>query len=213
MAGPNTLVDDIFAYTYDGLYLGQQIITTTHWRVIVAPPSPADLTQTYRGMLDQFSTLGDLDAIFMDIFSSGVHDMKRTIQKIHPQRCVSLTEFCTPSTGTRAPAAQNNPANVAASLTFRTLEASPSGKGNKHILLTNPVDCSDGLVGSAVADKIQAWGTSACLERTCSAPAAGLSFSPIIYHRPDPGLSEKVETSVLHPTSRILRRRTVGLGT
>jgi len=210
--GPTTENGDVFLVTYDSLYLGQQIITTLAYRVTESFSGTYDLTTTYEALRDKLDSLGGVSTCYADMFTEQVSSIKLHIQKVYPTRWVKDTDFAAPPQGTRAVANPNTPASAAGVITLRSIAAEATGRGNKHILATDPEDVASGEISATFSGLMQQWGDVVVVPLDLAAPAAGMVMAPIIYHRANPIASFQVDWAAVQPHSRIMRRRTVGQG-
>lgn len=212
MAGPNSIAGDIFAVTYDSLYLGQQVITTLHYRVNASSSGTVDLTTTYTGLRNKLDEIGGISFAYAELFTTDVTSIKLRIQKVYPTRYVQQTFFSNPGAGTRTAPDVKLPATLAAALTLKSLLAGPTEHGTKHILITSPDDCENGVISSAFNTLLDNFGTLCTVPFSLEDAASGVIMDPVVYHRAAPGASKIVEISQVQTTARVMRRRTVGQG-
>lgn len=132
---------------------------------------------------------------------------RMTAQAIHPERLVRITQL-RGHEGVRDVA---NTANLQASITFQTERAGRTEVGGKRFVMCD----SDSLEGN-LTNAFKAFMTGIALECVADlnvAIGAGV-YQPVIYHRAGPPALKysHIINAFVQDTTRVMRRRTVGLG-
>lgn len=198
--------------TYDSLLYGQTVMNTFHYNVEDASIG-VELTDLYQAIHDELGKLGGIDSLYAAMFTPAMDNIKRRIQVIAPLRYYARVNPSNDPDGTYLAGPAVLPPNVSAALTLRADTAGPHSKGTKHLALTDGAFNENGLVQAAFADLVEPFADAMTVPITLAAPAAGVTLYPVIYNRADHATSQIVSNWSLQPTVRVMRRRTVGLGT
>lgn len=208
----NLHIGDIISVNVDSRLNGQQLLLTTNWMIddIVA----SDPVPYFTGMADFATALdvpGALFAQLAGVYSNEVLQIRAYLQRIAPTRNVRVE--VTPTLTEGQIDSPSLPSNVAVVITCRTDDAGRNQISNKHI---------GGVPNSFVADSFvnPSIGLPAYNELK-TALVTGLSFettlntihvSPVILRKSNVLLSPIITNGIVQRTSRVERRRTVGLG-
>lgn len=199
--------------SYDSVYLGQQILFTTHYRADLIGFTEGDLSEFYTGIRTEWSALGGHDIQYAGLFVPQVSNIRLVLQVIYPTRYVRSVAASSVPDGSQAAATTVMPPNTAAVITLRSDATGPKELGNKHVLVTNVLDIADGFVQSTLGALLTDLKTLLVQDVAILAGAIPYNLVPVIYHRANPVFSAAITNGAVQPTSRVMRRRTVGQGT
>lgn len=189
---------------------GQLDLLTTHYRasVVSGPVDFGDVTAAWIELLDP-AGLNDLWAHLSNCYTTDATDIRWDIQVVWPNRYRKSTFLPRADAGTEG--LPTCPPNVAHCITLRADAAGRGQRCSKHIGAVS-IDWTDGgLVAGGGPTRYDLLGQS--LINTYDVFGDGSTvMTPIIYHRAAPIDSPVVTHFSLMNTTRILRRRTVGLG-
>lgn len=118
----------------------------------------------------------------------------------------------------RAPAAEPSgsivgtaaPSNVSASITFQGDAIGPHQIGRMAVGGLAADDVEGGLISATLQTNLAALGDF--LREPFTVPTASLEYSMVIFQREAPGASAEITHQMIQTTTRVQRRRTVGLG-
>jgi hypothetical protein len=213
MPGPVINTGTFFSVYFDSIFDGQQVLFTTHYKVRSVSGAAPDLTAFYQAVNDMWAGLGSIDQAYADCFTTAMVNIKRRIQVIWPNRYSADIRDSNSPTGTRAAAAVLPPANMAACFVMRSFGTAPQSKGTKHVLVSDVGDLAGGFVQGSISIPLGQLAAQLVIDLPLADPAAGVTISPVIYHRAAPAASEFIEAYSILPTARVMRRRSVGQGT
>lgn len=207
------LVDDIFETTIVSKLFLQEVQTVLHWKVTSAPTANMAWSQI-NSYLTTMSTSALFNA-YLGCLSQDVVVKELRGQIVAPTRR-PVVVFPMSVTGTVAVTA--GAANISAFLVKRTDRIThrkvPTGKGGVggvHVPGIPNTAYVNGLITGAFQTTLNAFGTLVCVP---DALADG-AITPVLWHRGASGVStdtDELVQCVAEPTSRVMRRRTVGLG-
>jgi len=209
---PDLTENTIVSVNIDGRLDGQQILFTSHWRLRSdAWPGDPEMIATFDAMHNLFDAVDNLFAAYGGCLSEDVTNINSKFQAIHPIRYVYQTYSFQGGVGLEAEPAL--PPNVAHVITVRADDTGPGNRGNKHIGGVPTTFSEAGLVtaGGLVAySGLGSWLQT--VQGIEVGPFTNIELEPVIYHRAAPSLSPKITSHVIGTTTRVERRRTVGLG-
>jgi len=190
----------------DGRSSGQTVLSVFHYRLssAAAGVDGTGLVTSLDGMLN---AVGGLVDKYLDCCAVDYLPLKISYQWIFPVRYTSqrLTPF----------AAAGNiaeillPANVAMCLVKRTFLTGRTQRGVLHMPGVPVTFVDNSQVSGIGRAAYQALADS--VDNTLTL-ATNEVFTPVIFHRADPALSPTIEVVEPESTSRIMRRRSFGLG-
>lgn len=205
-------LSDVFEVVYDFTFNGQHDLITFHWKVDSlsgAAPTRAAFQAALRATLDGLGELSDLvAACYVDVATNGL----LTIQKIWPTRYIRSQVASGTAAGTNAGYSLPLPQNVSMALSFRGDVANPHSRGTKRIGCLGDNFITDGLVSAAGLTAMANLGNYYLAPLSVVATGTTVGLSPIILNRLAPNASITITNFIRGTTSRIERRRTVGLG-
>lgn len=202
---------DTIAVTIEGRLFNQQILLTQHYTAVLVT-GPGDPVQDVLFALHtRLDAAGKLYQAYALCLSSEMVGLRCKLQDIWPIRYSYIEEEPTVVTG--GVLEDSMPPNVSQTITLAGITAGRGFTGTKHISAV-PLSFTEngmptiGSVGpmSALANELRA---SVAVVTTF---ASTYDFNPILYKRAAPLDSEPVVTWRLGSTTRVERRRTVGLG-
>lgn len=147
------------------------------------------------------------------MFTADLTDIKVRLQFVYPTRYAAKVAFSNPSVGDREVSVIKLPPNLAAALTLRSFVAGSDAHGTKHILVMDQNDVADGVVQEDLRDLMQEFGDRMVTPLEATVGPGTAKFNPVILHRAAPAASQFAELAQVQTTARVMRRRTVGLGT
>ena len=204
---PAAPVGAIFLSSMRHQHVGQIIRNQFHWRLetntnsrpvnIVCDALDAEMNKT-GGIFKKMQSLRDLGCNLLDT----AHQM------ISPARYAGVGY--TKNVGGDIVATGINITQTAAVLTRRAVVATRRGVSSLHI----PLAAADLLIDLGVLSNtvLTTVGEIGNLILNTASLGDGMSVRPVIYHRNATPLFDYIETFIVQPQVRIVRRRTVGLG-
>lgn len=203
--------NSIVSLNFDSRHFGQQLLLTTHWSVFsISPGSTVDFNEFIDAWTTVNDTAGELGDQYASSLSEDVIGLNYIYQLIHPVRFV---RFISASAFDGGQVAEPSlPPNASHIITLRADSAGPAFRGNKHIGGV-PASWSENGLPTMVA-LTQYANLAAELEavQEVVVGADTVQMQPIIFDRGDPPSSPFVTNFILGQTTRVERRRTVGLG-
>lgn len=131
-----------------------------------------------------------------------------TMQPIYPNRYNAATLSMAGSTGFLSGEAL--PPNVSATITKRSVNATRWGRGSNHLAGVRLQDTSGGRWDAGQLVLLD--GYADFISGQWAAGGSFLNFRPVLWNRTNPGRITDVTSASAQPTTRVERRRTVGLG-
>lgn len=209
MAAPPQGLDnnDIVEVRYVQDCYDQRLLNVLHYKFLTGGP-PADFVLTMNSF-DVFlkSTQGVLRRIHL-MQESGCVNVRIDYQIIRPARFVVYTTLGMGAGEGGTPDVASIP-NTAVVITKRGTKAKKGGTGSIHIGGIEPGQLQQGSVGAATLVKMAQVVLSVPLDFK---PVATDTLRPIILNRTAPAQSQEVASATGQFTSRIMRRRTRGVG-
>lgn len=206
--------NSIMMVTFHGLYAGQTILFTRHYRNFATIAGDIDPQGLQEAFYDRIKEGGPDDIVtpYVDCLSDSYEMDTVRCQLIHPTR-FAFSEFLVATSGTMEdPAATGN---VQAALTLRT---NGSGRDQVATYKLGPIASNmytGGVLNETIRVAVRSFG-SALLESVSVGPDPFTSdWLPVIYHPVPkvPGVySDVVESRSDHREVRTISRRTVGRG-
>lgn len=185
----------------------QDIMTVLHYRLSSTSPL-GDGAAALVAILDQVAGAGQLKDKWLDCVASAVTNTKVVAQWITPERYGFRETQTLPATGQLV--GNPMPVNAAAAITRRAEGAGRLNVATIHM----PGLTKDAVVNGLITDAQQAlymtFGSATLDNIILLTPA--LTLTPVIFHRASPPLSPRPLNVSIQPTARVMRRRTVGLG-
>lgn len=193
--------------TFEGRHDGQQIMNVFSYKVDAVTPL-ADGRAALIAFRDYLELGGGLFQAWQNCLSEKVSQIRVHMQWITPDRFARVSHSPFLDVGTVAGASY--PCNTAVAITRATDNAGRQNVGTIHmggIPITFLLEASVNALGQAAYDTL---GGASILD----AAPAGLAavFRPVHYHRTAPSVALPLTTFTTQPFARIMRRRTVGLG-
>lgn len=201
-------VNSIVQISYEMRMYNQRMLTTLHYRVAV-PSSTIIIADEMEDLAERFRTNGanDIFTAFAKVIPIQVSIQNVVAQPIYPVR---YRRVVLDISGTGQGEGSTVP-NVQAALTFYTIFSGRNQVGGVRIPAP-PVEAEQGVWNvlyknflNDLADKLTTF---------VSVTAGGGSYTPVVYHR-SPNANPKytdLAGGFAQDTSRVMRRRTVGVG-
>lgn len=200
-------INDVIEVTFEGRLFAQQVMSVFHY-VVTNPVTVPNGAEELAFLMDTLNADDGFLAQWLACCSNQLTNATIKVQKIAPLRFLPVQADGISSTGGVGSASM--PSNVAVAITKRAEQAGRHGRGTLHMpgvpieFVTNG---SVNIVGAGVYDSLRA---QILLERT---PFGGaVTYQPVIFNRALPLTSQPVLNTVLRREARVMRRRTVGLG-
>jgi hypothetical protein len=184
-------------------YLEQTCLNVLHYRLTTA--TVADYGPAMEGLRDSMIIAGSIVDRLAAVMSPDAEVYRVDAQPVSAVRLRSRS--ANPSTsGTLA--GVNLPPNVALVLTKNTDVAARWGQGSMHIPGITVAASAGGVATPAALAAMGLLGTEVRAVR-----AVGLSvFEPVLWNSVIPARATRINQTVAQTTSRVMRRRTVGVG-
>jgi len=201
----NSIVAMIVRYTHDG----QENLNTFHYKVRTLGGVGLSVTEVNSGVEYCWTVIGGLKERFQDCLSVDIVDCEVWSQVIALQRFpkkLAVGAFSGTVAGTALPS------NLSHALTLRGEFAGPRYRGTKHIGGQASSFSSQSLLTPAGLGALMTLGDGLVMDQDGDA-GGDTTFYPVIYNRADPGASIAIKDYLVGSTTRVQRRRTVGLGT
>lgn len=191
--------------TFEGTSNGQQIINTHHFE-FVQPGGAPDYRVELNDLLDKLTVAGGwaddiLAAANVSYKLEAIH-----AQPITPQRMTRVTRIVG-TAGSRGGTAL--PQNVAAVIERKSDNATRWGRGNWHFCGLQVGDATNGIVQAAMLALLATVGDNFA---TTYVLTNGGEMRPILWSPKVPGRKTPITAFSVKNTVRVMRRRTVGLG-
>lgn len=201
---PNAIIE----VSYRGKLLGQQVINTFHYRVATPSGNPS-VSGEMEQLIPRFTSLGPLDNLtaYRGACTESYQIEQCVLQPIFPTRFRRLVATLT----TQGVVDPTEVSNVQAAITFVTAKAGRSQIGGVRI----PSSPQLAIAGSWQGPYVNSLGACGqAFSETVAAVAGGGFYTPVIYHRganANPKFDD-IEDYIVQRTTRVIRRRTVGVG-
>lgn len=196
----------ILEIAIEGTLNGQQFISLFPFKFTDGDPS-ADGRATAQAVLAVAMGAARLKAKYAACIVDAVNDMHMYAQWIYPIRYAYIAAAGADFGGLIGETAF--PQNVAAAITKIGAQANRSNIGTLHMPAVPSTWVIDGLLTPDAVTAYSGLGTEILADIVVE---TGRTFDQVIYHRVNGSLSAKVEQFQVQPTSRVMRRRTVGVG-
>ena len=200
-------VNSIIEGTLVGELHSQTIMSVFHYKVFT-PSSTTLVTDEIADFLDAW-TIGGGGSFYSDYLACLPENYIAsfaTAQAIHPTRYIR-TRINKTGAGLRPEARQ---ANLQASITTQTILAGRPYVGGKRLPISSD-DSDGGVITGSLKTALDNFTVDMLVNVTVA--IGGGVYEPCIYHRPPSTLAASPITRAFAQTStRVLRRRTVGLG-
>ncbi len=190
----------------------QQIIENViHYRLAVNPSAVVNGSDVIDLMIPFLqSAAGNIADVMKSAFAGDWQFTGIIYQWIYPARFIPITS--TTNQGPGLAAFPFMPANVGTTLTKYSVDASRHGRGSMHFAGMTAADVSGGIVSAGRVATMNALGARLTTVVDVSAVPGAISMTPIIFNRATPENSARWENYNPEKTSRVNRRRTVGVG-
>lgn len=209
---PNLAVGDVLSVNWNMRMAEQQILLTTHWKItdITGGGFNVEMNALFEAMNTLFDSVGEVTDCLVDCLCTDVSILSVDFQSIYNPRYIKVPLLPAQDAGTVA--GNSLPPNVAHVMTLRTDVAGRDQIGNKHIGPVPPSFTSGGRVTATGNGAYAPLLTALKTPISVSAGGVDVNLDPCIYRRSDPGNSPLITNGYLQQTTRVERRRTVGLG-
>jgi len=204
MAGLN--VGDIVQISLRGRHAGQRILSIFHYQTLVASSAPST-EDALLLVAQQFDAGTNNPTLAMLACLPATYTLESVrAQRVYPVRSI----YVDAASGLPGLTDGNTSPNWAVAITRR----GPNG-GRKYVstLRLGPITADDqffGLLSPAFKEKLEVVATR--MKQVYSLSLDGWEARPIIYNKSTPGLSLGIVATTVQPETRVMRRRTVGLG-
>lgn len=199
-------VGSIVNYTIQGELANQLVMNEFHY--VTSGSSAPDIDIFMSAVNTTLVGVGKLFDTWTAYVNNALVNIKTRVQVIYPVR-YAYKEFVNTTT-TGAGLGLPAPPNVSCVFTRRGVDAGRGNVGTTHLPGINLNDISNGRVTAGAQTNIGTIAAQAIA--TVASGIAGVNLIPILYKRSAPGSSVPPKTYIVQTTTRIERRRTVGLG-
>jgi len=206
---PDAADNSIVEVRLQGLYMGQVTMLTLHYRFSTIA-GPWEMTASFTNLNAIFDGAGDLFLAYSDATNTGLTDLACFYQVIKPVRYLAYKFIPTTDHGTHG--AAYLPPNVAHAITLRAVTSGRTSRGTKHIGAQPTSFTEDGFLTADGLASMNGLRDQMIAEKDVNGDGS-LTAIPVIYHRSNYLLSKDIFSGDPQPTTRVERRRTVGLGT
>lgn len=198
----------VVALVLRGRMEGQDVMNVLHYR-LSAGGTINDGRTYLQNFINVVNSPAGLVSRWKNCLSAQVAGMLVTAQWIAPIRYGALTSTTVPGQGSQLGPAM--PVNTAGAITRRTERAGRGEVGTIHMpgLIKDWV--VNGLLTGAASTAYDDFAAISLQTVSVLAPTA-VDFFPILYRRQAPFAPEALSNYAIQPTARVMRRRTVGLG-
>lgn len=204
-------IGDIMSFRCDSRLNGQQMLLDLYYRVDGIDLS--DDVELFQFQSDFFGALDAADmltAAIANCYSQDVTNIVYYMQKIYPNRYIATPFIGASEVGTVAVGAL--PQNVAIVDTLRWLESGRHFISNKHMGGVPTTFAADGMITDLGRGRHTTLIEQEVLVRDVDSQGNTLHMVPIIFNRNTVVNSAQIMNGYVQETTRIMRRRTVGLG-
>jgi hypothetical protein len=207
----NLASGSIISHTLEFYNNGQQNLLSLHYQFLITDGGPFTEETATDSLHSVFQTTGNLHESFADMINASITNIKTYYQPIYQLRYRKRNLGNTYSTGARTGVAA--PQNLASVITLRGDFAGPNFLGNKHPGGVTTTDMTGGLFSNAFLGLMESFAIN-CVAPVVVVPAAGgeFRFDPVIYNRSSPNLSAYITNYAIQDSVRVMRRRTLRLG-
>lgn len=196
----------VLAISIEGRQDNQQVITTLHYRLL--DNSLGDGRAAALAMMSNLQQGGDLFDAYKACLCDAVTDLTMYAQWVTPQRFAYVVSPEAPAMGVIGTAPL--PANVAQVVTRRGEEANRRSISTLHLPGVPVAAVVGGILDGAQKALLQDFADIAC---DANILVGGATLQPCAFTRLAPDTSKLLVEGFPQDTVRVMRRRTVGLGT
>lgn len=208
---PRVLTDGaILEVTLVGDLNGSTSLNILHYRAEGVTGSP-DFTSQAQEFFDSLNALGGLLERYKDCISDDWFSREVRLQLISPVR-YSYQTFLWTGTGTEAQPAL--PPNDSIMLIKRNVLTGRRNRGSLHLPGVPVTFVAEGRITTAASLVVNNLGDVMveAITGVATPPNPAHLFVPVIFNKDNPIVSPRFDSATAQFTSRVMRRRTVGLG-
>lgn len=210
MPAPNIALNDIILLSFRGTYQQQRILFTHTYAVTAVPASPtpaADFVEDFLVNIQASPT--NLSGGYLSLMPTNYTLQEIRAQIVAPVRQV-VQKLAIDDNGAANAASTGN---LAAVITLNTALAGRSQVSNKHIGPIPSDATNGGSISVAYKNAMDVFGS--LLTTTVQSISGSGTATPVIYHRTPPvgtAIYDEILNFVSQTTTRVMRRRTLGVG-
>lgn len=212
MAISPVAVGDIYEVIYTFTFTGQKTMFTLHYHLDSLSGSSPSLADFIEGLRLELDALGNISQQLAGCYSTNAVGGLLSIQKVYPARYLKREQSSGFPTGTNSAATSPLPPNVSMALTLRGDNSGRHFRGTKHLGCLGNNFVTDGIISAGGLLAMQELGDVLIVPLTFSVGGVTCVVSPVVLNRSAPNVSPVITSYVRGTTSRVQRRRTVGLG-
>ena len=192
---------------FEGAMYGQQIISTYHYKLggTVASTNGAALMDSFLGLLE---APGKLYQTYINACNENLVGLVMYGQWVIPARMSRRKR--TPTLQIGQVEGPVYPVNTAAAITRRTEFAGRTERGTLHMPAVPTSFATDDAINLTGTDAYDAHGTQMIALVTTGDD--DFNFKPVLWNRTNPGQAQQLDSFETRSYLRVMRRRTVGLG-
>lgn len=199
----------IFALTCRFTNDGQENLNTFHYRWTNTGGTGYLLNEIVDPFITYWDGLGSPKALIYDCLPTSITNVSWFLQCVALQR-TPKQEITSDGAGTVT--GTKMPPNVAHTITLRGIFSGPHFRGTKHIGGVPTSFTSGGMLTPTGREAYDALAAGMADVMTFGL-TDDQTFNPVIFRRSSPAMSAEVDDYIIGDTTRVMRRRTVGLGT
>lgn len=213
LAMPVVNVGNMIFVIARGTYMGQTTMTTLTYIVDGVSGSEKPYVDVINAFHDEWiDALGGVAQKLAACYSSGMTNITYDYQIVYPVRYIKLTRSSA-SYSTGSVSGTSLPPNVASVMTLRGDLGNRHNLANKHLGAVPTTFSANGLVTPTGLASYAAYADAAIDQgATVTVDGSNYTMKPIIYNRAVPVDSVGITNYQIGQTTRVERRRTVGLG-
>jgi len=200
----------VIEVTLVGRHQAQTVLTVLHYKATVPPAVFQDFAPLEDQVLDHLLITGGVVKSYLDAMSEEYEQSTIRIQPISPVRYAFFDHPQTASAGTVA--APAFPPNVSCVIVKRNELTGRHNRGSVHMPAVPLTFIDGGVITTGARVAYAALGDALTIPFTISGGGGDTDWNPVIFRKANPPLSEVFTACSPQETSRIMRRRTLGVG-
>lgn len=197
----------ILELTLKGKHEGQEVMNVLHYRN-TTPSTLTDGALAAITVMEQANEAGGLASLWKACLSAQVTELTMRAQWISPSRWAYITTTITGGSGTIAGNAM--PVNTAISITRRGEAANRHNVGTLHIPGVPATAIVNGVLQPLFIDAYNEFAAATLQPLIALDPP--FEMVPVLLNRTEVGASPVPQSYIRHDYTRVMRRRTVGVG-
>jgi len=211
MALPNITTGAIFSVTFDGRCFGQQVMNKFYYKVGVTSAGPDPFAALFEALDAQLSVVLGMYTRYRLMLPSNWDATINRYQVLSPDRLVAFDVDKVGLHGTNT--FETLTANVAACITRRGSFANRHNIASTHILRTEDAAfITDGKLTALAKGALSLFKGHLTTSLDIATDSGDTNLIPVIFNKNIPADSVPVTSTLTQETVRVMRRRTLGIG-